>query len=127
MEPADKSVPELLSSLVRDMTDMFRKEGQLARAEISESINRVVTGGESVVAGAIVLLVAFIIAAQALVIALTNFVGAAWAAVIVAFALLVIGGLLLAKGKKDFENAASGPTRTIEQTRRDAQLAKEQI
>src|SRR3546814_10173850 len=44
-EPRDtRSVPELLSDLLRETTELFRAEGKLIRAEISEKIRQVELG-----------------------------------------------------------------------------------
>ncbi len=129
MQPArdDRSVPELLSDLIREGSEMFRKEGALARAEIKQSINSVTTGGEMILAGGVALLVGLFVASQALVVALAELIGAGWAATLVALALLVVGGVLVAKGKSDIENASVVPERTIDQTRRDAGMMKEKV
>lgn len=129
MEPAkqDMSIPDLLSDLVHNLGDMFRTEGKLARAEITQAINRLVTGGEMVAAGGLVLLVAFLVIVQALVIVLANYVGAGWASVIVAGVLMAIGAMLILKGKKAFSASSMIPDRAIGQAKRDVNLVKEQV
>lgn len=129
MQPArdDRSVPELLSDLIREGSEMFRKEGALARAEIKQSINSVTTGGELLLAGGVALLVGLFVASQALIVALAEFIGAGWAATVIALALLLIGGALVAKGKSDIQNASVVPERAIDQTRRDVNMMKEKV
>src|SRR3546814_20491231 len=101
-EPRDtRSVPELLSDLLRETTELFRAEGKLIRAEISEKIRQVEMGGGSLVAGAICLLVALFVLAQALIVALGAIIGDAWAALLVGIVIAVIGALLLPKGRCD--------------------------
>lgn len=127
MEPAkeDRSVPELLSDLIREGGEMFRKEGALARAEMKQSLGNMTTGGETILAGGVALLVGLFVAAQALVLALANLIGAGWAATLVALALLLVGGALVAKGKSDIESASVVPERAMDQARRDANMLKE--
>lgn len=127
MEPVrdDRSVPELLSDLIREVGDMFRKEGALARAEVKQSISSVTTGGETILAGGVALMVGLFVAAQALIVALANVIGAGWAATLVALGLLLIGGVLVAKGKSDIENASIVPERAMDQTRRDVNMVRE--
>lgn len=129
MEPArdTRSVPELISDLIGDVADMFRKEGELVRAEIAQSVNRVSTGGEMMLAGAVAVLVGFIVAAQALVVALAGLVGAGWAATIVAAALLAIGAALIARGRKDIGDASAVPQRALAQMRQDTNLVRERV
>lgn len=125
--PHARSVPELLTDLVRDVGELFRKEGRLVRAEISEAGKRMATGVEMVGAGAVVLLVAMLVLVQALVIALAEVMGAGWASLLVGGVLAVVGIVLVLRGRKDLSAASLAPERTIEQTSRDARLAREQI
>lgn len=129
MEPAkeDRSVPELLSDLIREGGDMFRKEGALARAEMKQALGNVTTGGETILAGGVALMVGLFVAAQALIVALANAIGAGWAATLVALALLLIGGALVAKGKSDIDSASIVPERAMDQARRDAKMIKEKV
>lgn len=126
MQPVkdDRSVPDLLSDLIRDVGEMFRREGALARAEMRQSVNSVTTGGETMLAGGAALMVGLFVAAQALIVALANVIGAGWAATLVALALLLVGGALVSKGKSDIENASMVPDRALDQTRRDADMVR---
>ena len=67
-----RSVPQLLSDVARELTTLFRKEGQLIRAELSEKATQLQVGAGSVLAGAICLLAALMVLLQAVVIGLTN-------------------------------------------------------
>ena len=123
----DRSFADLLGDLVRDVSGLVRSEGRLVRAEIAEAGRSMAVGAELVAAGAILLLVALIVLVQALVVLLAEWVGPAWASLIVGIGLALIGGLLIARGRKDMTAARLVPERTIEQTSRDARLAREQI
>ena len=127
--PDPRSVPQLLSDLARELTTLFRKEGQLIRAELSEKLTQVGIGAGSAVAGAVVLLVALNVLAAALVVAISKIgepdLGGGWAALIVGVLLAVIGALLVRKGASSMSNLA--PERTINQVSRDANLVKEQV
>lgn len=120
-----RSVPDLLSDLLRETTELFRTEGRLIRAEISDKVSQLQVGGGSLAAGAICLLVALIVLSQALVIALAHVVGAGWSALIVGIVLAVLGAMLLAKGKKDLETLSITPDRTLDQLGKDGRLVKE--
>ena len=124
---SSKSIPELLTDLVRDLGELFRKEGRLVRAEISEAGKRLASGIEMMGAGAVLLLVALFVLVQALVIALAELVGPGWASLIVGGLLAVIGVVLIMRGRKDLSASSLMPERAIEQTSRDVRLAKEQI
>jgi hypothetical protein len=122
-----RTVPQLLSDLVREVTTLFRKEGQLIRAELSEKVSQLQMGAGSAAAGAICLLVALNVLAGALVIALANLIGAGWAALVVGLVLAIIGALLLRKGASDLSPAKLAPERTAHQVTQDAYLVKEQV
>jgi len=124
---ASRSIPELLTDLVRDLGELFRKEGRLVRAEISEAIGRLTTGIEMMGAGAVLLLVALFVLVQALVIALAHLVGPGWSSLIVGGLLAAVGIFLIMRGRKDLSASSLMPERTLEQTSRDVRLAKEQI
>jgi predicted phage tail protein len=127
VEPREaRSVPDLIGDVLRETTELFRTEGKLIRAEISDKITQVQIGGGSIAAGAICLLVALIVLAQALVIALAHVVGAGWSALIVGVAIALVGVALLAKGKKELETVSLTPDRTVEQLQKDGRLVKEQ-
>lgn len=128
-EPREtRSVPDLIGDLMREASELFRTEGRLIRSEISDKITQLQVGGGSIAAGAICLLVALIVLAQALVIALANVfdIGGAWASLIVGVVISAIGVVLLMKGKKDLNPANLTPDRTAQQLRKDTQLVKEQ-
>jgi hypothetical protein len=120
-----RTVPQLISDLAREISTLFRKEGQLIRAELSEKASQIQVGVGSAAAGAIVLLVALNVLAAALVAALANVVGAGWAALIVGVVLAVIGAILVKKGMSDMSHLA--PERTVNQVSQDAHLVKEQV
>ncbi|MBB3997723.1 phage holin family protein [Aureimonas pseudogalii] len=127
VEPREaRSVPDLIGDVLRETTELFRTEGKLIRAEISDKITQVQIGGGSIAAGAICLLVALIVLAQALVIALAHVVGAGWSALIVGVAIALVGVALLAKGKKELETVSLTPDRTVEQLQKDGRLVKDQ-
>ncbi|SKA36717.1 phage holin family protein [Consotaella salsifontis] len=124
---AARSIPDLISDLLRETTDLFRTEGQLIRAEIGDKIRQVEIAGGSLVAGAICLLVSLIVLAMALVTALAEFMHPGWAALIVGVVIAVVGVALLMKGRKDLEPSNLTPDRTAHQLRQDTRLAKEQV
>ena len=126
VEPrASKSVPELFGDLMQEATELLRAEGRLIRAELSDKVTQVQIAGGSLAAGAICLLVALIVLAQALVIALAKMMEPGWAALIVGVVLALIGVALLYKGKKNLDPANLTPTRTAEQFRKDSKLVRE--
>lgn len=127
VEPREtRSVPDLLADVLREATELFRTEGRLIRAELSDKLSQMQLAGGSLVAGAICLLVSLIILAGALVTAMAKYMDPAWAALLVGVIIAVIGVVLLAAGKKSLEAVNLAPERTLGQLQKDGQLAKEQ-
>jgi len=134
-----RSVPQLLSDLARELTTLFRKEGQLIRAELSEKASQLVVGLGEAAAGAICLLVSLNVLAGALVVAIARIgsnhaadpaiqdsgIGLGWASLIVGVLLAVIGAILLKRGASNMSNLT--PERSVNQVSQDANLVKEQV
>jgi hypothetical protein len=127
--PDPRSVPQLLSDLARELTTLFRKEGQLIRAELSEKATQLQIGAGSALAGAIVLLVSLNVLAAALVVAISKIgepdIGGGWAALTVGIILAVIGVILVKKGASNMTHLT--PERSVNQVSQDAHLVKEQV
>lgn len=132
---AGLSLPELVQKLFGDVTDLFRKEGELIRSEMNDKISQLQVGVGKLAAGAVVLLVSLIVLADALVIAVAELIGTVeatgnntgWAALIVGGIFAAIGAFLVRSGSSDLTPENLTPDRTTMQVRRDSKLAKEQI
>jgi drug/metabolite transporter (DMT)-like permease len=123
----DRSLKELLADLTHSVTTLFRKEIELARAEISEKLSQAGVAAGAVAAGAILALAALIVLLQALVIALSELgVAPALSALIVGGVVAIIAFALIYKGMNDLKASNLAPTRTVEALRRDAHMVKEQ-
>ncbi len=121
----ERSFTGLVSDLVSEARDLFRTEGRLIRSEISEKLSQLQIAGGALVGGAICLLVALVVLAQALVIALTVYMEPGWAALVVGAAFAVLGVLFLAKARSNLKPTNLAPERTAEQLRKDGRLVKE--
>lgn len=130
-----RSLPELVTKLFNDITDLFRKEGELIRSEMTDKLSQLQNGVGKIAAGAITLLVALIVLADALVIAVAELIGTVevsdnntgWAALIVGGVFAAVGAFLVRSGISDLNPENLTPDRTALQVRRDTELAKEQI
>src|SRR6185437_1814674 len=113
-----RSLPDIFSDLIAQFTRLLQKEGQLARAEVSENI------GE-----AVLLIPALVVLLDAAVAAITErgHLAPYWSALIVGGAVLIIGLLLLAFGASRLRPSNMIPARTIQQLQRDASVAKSQF
>ena len=126
-EPELRSVPGLIASVATDLADLVRKESELLRSELSQTISTATKAALGLVAGAVMLLGAFLCLLAAAVLGLSYVVPPAWAAVLVAVVAGLIGVILIAAGTKKAEPGKLKPERFTEQLRRDAQMIKEQM
>jgi UPF0716 family protein affecting phage T7 exclusion len=123
-----RSLPEIFTDLISQLTTLLRKEGQLARAEISENTRAAAAGLGFVVGGAVLLIPALVILLEAAVDAMVkgglSMVGAA---LIAGGGALVIGLVLIFVGVSRFRAEKLLPHRTFEQLQQDALAAKQQM
>jgi precorrin-3B methylase len=130
-----RSLPELVTKLFADIADLFRKESELIRSEMRDKVTQLQMGVGKVAAGAITILVALIVLADALVVAVAELLGTVaptnentgWAALIVGGVFAAIGAFLVRSGTTDLNVENLAPDRTALQVRRDSQMAKEQM
>jgi len=121
------SISELIGDLVRDVAGLVRSEGRLVRAELTQSAKSVAGGIALIAAGALVLTVAALLLLQAVVIVVADWLGPLLASAVVGGVVAIIGVLLIVGGRSALTVANIIPERTLEQTSRDARLAKEQL
>lgn len=122
-----RSIPDIVLDVASQFATLFRKEAQLAQAEVSEKITQVATGLGLVVGGAALLIPAVVILLQAAVAAIAE-AGLAqpWAALIVGGAALLVGLILAIVGINRFKAESLVPHRTVHQLQRDLSVAKQQ-
>ncbi|HKD31785.1 MAG TPA: phage holin family protein [Xanthobacteraceae bacterium] len=123
-----QSIPELFTSVVTQMADLMRTEGQLARAEISEKVTLVATGLGLIVGGAILLMPALVVLLEAAVAALVeNGFVPYWSALTVGGVCLALGLIVLLIGVRWLRTGTLIPDKTIYQLQRDAASARSQV
>ncbi|WP_270939239.1 phage holin family protein [Falsiroseomonas oryzae] len=124
-----RSIGDLLGDMVTQITTLFRKELQLARAEMGEKVSEAggaipgIAGGGALAFGGLILL---LLAAAALVSRLLD-VPDGWGLLIVGVIAAVAGYALVRGGISKLKATNLTPHRTAEQLSRDAQAAKEQV
>jgi xanthine/uracil permease len=125
----DRSLISLFGDLWRETQTLVHQEAQLAKAEISEKVSQVTTGAGEIAAGGAILFAGFIVLLFAAVGALELMIAsehALWLApLIVGVVVMVIGYIVLSRGRKQISSESLTPERTLESLNRDAQLAKE--
>ena len=128
MSDSNRSVPELLGNLVNQLSTLFRKEVQLARAEVGEKVEQATGSVALLAAGGVLLLAALMILLEA-VVAFLAYLGipVPWARLIVGVVVALIGYALVRSGMSGLKTSNLVPNRTVEQLSRDAAVAKEQV
>lgn len=124
-----RSVPELLSSLVGQVSTLFRKEIQLARAEMGEKFSHATSAVMPLAAGGALLLASLVVllfAAAAGITWLFN-IATGISLLIVGVVFALIGYLLVQSGISQLKVSNLMPERTAEQISRDAEVAREQV
>jgi Putative Actinobacterial Holin-X, holin superfamily III len=128
MQADGRSLKDLVADLGTSLTMLFRKEIQLARAEIAEKVGQAGGAVASIAAGGILALAALLVLLQALVVAIAEAgVPPAAAALIVGAVVAVIAYALVHAGLRTLRASSLAPDRTIHALQRDAQVAKEQM
>jgi hypothetical protein len=124
----DRSISAIFIDLVNQFTALVRKEGQLARAEMSEKIRQIGMALGLVAGGAVLLIPALVILLQAAVAGLAaSGLAVGWASLAVGGMALVIGLALLAFGASRLKGERLVPNKTVEQLQRDAAVATRQL
>ena len=123
-----RSIPGIVIDLIGQFTTLLRQESKLARAEISENVNRALMGIVMAIAAAVLLIPALVILLLAGVYGLEA-AGLApyWAALIVGGVAVVIGVALLLIGISRLKAKNLIPSKTLHQLQEDAALAKRQM
>lgn len=124
--PPPKGPTSLIGDVLTHVASLVRKEFDLARAEISENLNRAAVA-VGLLAGAIVVaLVALNVLAGALVAGIARLgLAPGWSALLVGVIFALVAGAMVAKGVRDLKLVSLAPTRAAKNVRRDADAVKE--
>jgi hypothetical protein len=121
------TLPEALSAALSDFADLFRKEVQLAGAEVSTNISTKLRGGIWLAIAGLFAILALALLLGALVAWITDLgVSLPFAFLIVAAGVGVVALLSYAVGRSE-ARAELTPSRTISQVKQDIEITKEQL
>ncbi|KIT17526.1 phage holin family protein [Jannaschia aquimarina] len=116
----------LVSEILTHVSNLVRKEFDLARAEVNENLTRAGIAIGLLVGAVVVALVALNVLAAALVAAISALgLEPGWSAIIVGGGLAIIAFAMVAKGVNDLKLTSLAPDRTAKNIRRDADAVKE--
>jgi uncharacterized membrane protein YqjE len=118
----------LLTAIVNEITHLFQTEFRLARAEVSENINRVSYAGMMIGAGAVLILPGLVV----LLLAIVRWLVVAgmpqeWGLTLVGVVVLAIGAGLAIAGVNAVRSASLVPERTLHQVQADFSVAKGEV
>jgi hypothetical protein len=121
------SLPEAISDTLNDFADLFRKELQLARVELSSNVSTKLRGGLWLGIAGLFALLALALILGGLVAWITTFdISLHFAFLIVAAAMGLVAVLAYAAGRTEAQSHLA-PSRTISQVKRDIETTKEQL
>jgi hypothetical protein len=121
------SLPEALSETLSDFADLFRKELQLARAELSSNVSTKLRGGVWLALAGLFAILTLALTLGALVAWITTFnVSLHVSFLIVAAGVGVVAVLAYFAGRSEAQ-AELTPSRTIRQVKQDVETTKEQL
>ncbi|MGR3493340.1 MAG: phage holin family protein [Shimia sp.] len=127
-QTSPRSTPGLVSDVLTHVSNLVRKEFDLARAEMDQNITRAVVAIGLLVGAVVIALTALNVLAAALVAAIENTgIAAGWAALIVGVIFAAIAAGLAAKGANDLKASSLAPTRTMDNIKQDAETVKESV
>jgi hypothetical protein len=127
--PGNRSLFQLFTDLWRETRTLVHDEAELARAELSEKLSQATTGiGEIAVGGAILFagfLVLLLAAVAALALVLPEEYAQWLAPLIIGGVVMIVGAIVLARGRSQMQARSLAPRRTMESLQRDARFARE--
>jgi hypothetical protein len=131
-----RSLPELLGSLATDISNLFRKEIELAKAEASEKVNAILGATQRLAIGAVLGIAAAVVLLAAIVTGLAAvFVGMGMepvlanslAALIVAIVFGGVAWMMISGAISTMRAEKLNMDRTVHSLARDAQVVTEKF
>lgn len=124
-----RNVGSLLSQLAQDVGGLVSTEVNLAKAEISESVDDAKKGVISLAMAAVVLFAGVLVLLNGVARTLSAFTDMqAWASFLIVGGIVsIIGAIMLANGKSKLSADNLALNRTSQSLRKDQQVAKEQM
>ncbi len=134
MQASDSGAPleerplgELVAQLSRDASTLVQQEIALAKAELSESAEKLKLGVVSAATGAFVLYAGILTLIAAAVLLLAQAVPSWLAALLVGGTVSVIGSVLVGRGKKSLDRVELLPKKAMHSVEQDVDMMKEAV
>ena len=123
---ADRSLGELFGEMTREVSDLMRKEVELAKVEIKEEVGRAGKAGGMLGAGAGAGYFALLFVSLALAWLLDQALNTALAFFIVGLLYGIAAAVLIPRGREQMKHVDPVPRQPVETLKEDAEWVKEQ-
>jgi Putative Actinobacterial Holin-X, holin superfamily III len=124
----ERSVVDVMTDLLNQLTTLFRKESELARVELSDKMSQIGSGLGLIIGGAVLLMPALVVLLEAGVAGVEKAGFEPWqAAAIVGGGAFLIGLILLLIGVSRLKAKSLMPEKTVHQFQEDVSVAKRQV
>ena len=123
-EVSETSVGELIGNISNHLSQLFRQEVELAKAELKQEASKAGKAAGMLGGAAFAGYLAIVLLSFALVFALSNVMDPGWAALIVAVIWAIVGAILFVNGRKKLKTVDPVPRRTAETLKEDARWLK---
>jgi len=121
---ADTSIGELIGNVSNDLTQLFRQEVELAKAEVKQEAVKAGKAAGMLGGAGFAGYLAIVLFSFALVFGLANVMDAGWAALIVGALWAAVGAALYLNGRKQLKTVDPMPRRTVDTFKEDARWLK---
>ena len=128
MEPkqAEKSIGELFGEMTTEVSQLMRKEVELAKVEIKEEVGRAGKAGGMLGGGAVAGYFALLFVSLALAWLLDQAMNTALAFFIVGALYGIAAAILISRGREQMKKVDPVPRQTVETLKEDAEWVKAQ-
>jgi len=124
----EPSLGDLVVSLTDDISELMRKEVELAKVELQENIKEGAMAGGMLAAGGMVAYAGLILILFALAIALGDWWDNWWlGAAVVGLLTALLGWSIFNYGKNQLKDVSLVPRKTVSSLKSDARMAKEKL
>ncbi|MEU4427816.1 phage holin family protein [Actinoplanes sp. NPDC024001] len=121
---AETSIGDIIGNISNDLSQLFRQEVALAKAEIRQEATKAGKAAGMLGGAGFAGYLAIVLFSFALVFGLGEVIPLGWAAFIVAVVWAAIGAVLYVNGRKKLKTVDPVPRRTTETLKEDAQWLK---
>jgi nitrate/nitrite transporter NarK len=123
-DPQEASIGQLIAEISDDLSNLFRQEVELAKAEVRQEATKAGKAAGMLGAAGFAGYMTVLLLSLAVVYALSNVMDTGWAALIVAVVWAIVGAALYANGRRKLRAVSPVPRQTVETVKEDAQWLK---